>query len=235
MLWSTQNTSGTVIEYPIVVDVDNDGKTEIVMVSEPKDGITATTGVTVFTDTYNNWVRTRRIWNQHTYHVTNINEDGIVPLREEANWLTYNNYRQNVQPEGVFNAPDFQAGDLVADTTDCDKILLTANVSNEGSYGVRAGLRVSFYVAEPNGMTGQNIFIGTSTVEKSLSPGGHATATLEWNRKIVVGDETITVNMPANVYFVIDEATDESPNGDYNECHEENNQSNAVTLRCSAA
>ena len=31
-------------------------------------------------------VRTRRIWNQHTYHVTNIDEDGQVPAVEEPNW-----------------------------------------------------------------------------------------------------------------------------------------------------
>ena len=57
------------------------------------------------------WVRTRPIWNQHTYHITNINDDGTIPAVEDDNWLSpagdpFNNYRQNVQDEGIFNAPD---------------------------------------------------------------------------------------------------------------------------------
>ena len=40
---------------------------------------TGDTGVIVFEDVANKWTRTRRIWNQHSYHVTNVNEDATIP------------------------------------------------------------------------------------------------------------------------------------------------------------
>ena len=86
------------MEMPIVVDVDNDGKSEVV-VPEPNTD-RSFGGIEIWEDVDNNWVRTRRIWNQHAYHVTNITEDGQVPRNEEPNWLNsrLNNFRQNVQP-----------------------------------------------------------------------------------------------------------------------------------------
>lgn len=228
ILWETPNYSGTIIEYPIVVDVDNDGKTEIVMVSNRhvEDGKNIG-GVTVYSDTWNNWVRTRRIWNQHAYHVTNINEDGTVPQHEQANWLTYNNYRQNIQPEGAFNAPNFTPGNLDSEAVECDLIKLTAHVKNEGSYGIKAGLPVNFYVVNPNGKTG-NFLIGTAYTTAALPPAGETTAILEWNRTVTVQEETIKVEMPADIFFHIDEKTDDTPTGMYAECNEEDNRSEPV-------
>ena len=57
----------------------------------------ATPGVFVFQDVANKWARTRRIWNQHSYHITNVNEDGTIPLVETPNWLVpgLNNFRLN--------------------------------------------------------------------------------------------------------------------------------------------
>ena len=48
--------------------------------------------------TLDNWVRTRRIWNQHSYHITNITSVGSIPASEEVNWLKsgHNNYRVNI-------------------------------------------------------------------------------------------------------------------------------------------
>ena len=186
-------------------------------------------GVTVYTDTYNNWVRTRRIWNQHAYHVTNINEDGTVPQHEEANWLTYNNYRQNIQPEGAFNAPNFVPGKLDSNVLECDKIELVAQVKNEGSYGVKAGLPVQFYVVDPEIEGGEKLtgeyLIGTEYTIGALSPSGETTAKYEWNRRVTVDGVEHTVKMPAQILFWVDPSSDEAPTGVYAECDEDNNRS----------
>ena len=85
-------------------------------------------------------------------------------------------------------------------------------------------------------MTGKKAKIGTAYVEEALSPSGSGKAILNWNRKAVVDETEIMVNMPAKVYFVVDEPNEESPNGEYPECHEDNNQSEMLSVEgCPAA
>ena len=69
--------SSTWAEEPVVADVDNDGHADIVVsLRLLHPARTGDTGIIVFEDVANKWTRTRRIWNQHAYHVTNVNEDG---------------------------------------------------------------------------------------------------------------------------------------------------------------
>ncbi len=111
VLWQTCNTTGTLIEYPVIADVDNDGQADIVVASNAYafdcQG-TKQSGVRVIQSASKSWVRTRRVWNQHTYHVTNVEEDGTIPTAEVANWTVpgLNNFRQNKQPGSEFAAPD---------------------------------------------------------------------------------------------------------------------------------
>lgn len=88
-------TSITAQELPIVADVDNDGSAEIVAVSNG-----GTPMVQVWRDRFDGWVPARRIWNQHTYHVTNVEEDGSLPTREVPVYRRLNTFRTNVQIEG---------------------------------------------------------------------------------------------------------------------------------------
>lgn len=61
--------SHTRIEMPVIADVDNDGKAEVVVGENSWNG--GDPGLEVWDDVNDNWVRTRRIWNQHGYYVTN--------------------------------------------------------------------------------------------------------------------------------------------------------------------
>jgi len=94
-------TSRTLTEYPIVADVDNDGSAEIVVVSnETTDNVADGLTVQVIRDQQDRWIQARRIWNQHTYHVTNVREDGTIPMIEKHSWEDLNTYRTNAQIEG---------------------------------------------------------------------------------------------------------------------------------------
>jgi hypothetical protein len=100
-LMEVDRSSGTLIEYPSVADVDNDGAAEILVVSNKKfDMQQLTPTLQVIRDKQDRWIQARRIWNQHTYHVTNVNEDGTIPMVEPPSWKLLNTYRTNVQIEG---------------------------------------------------------------------------------------------------------------------------------------
>jgi hypothetical protein len=98
-LLSVPRSSGTGKEYPVVADVDNDGSAEIVVVSndsymgQPQTAA----GVQVIRDEQDRWIQARRIWNQHTYHVTNVREDGTIPQDEPKSWELLNTFRTQAQ------------------------------------------------------------------------------------------------------------------------------------------
>jgi hypothetical protein len=221
VLWSACNTSGTLFEYPLIVDVDNDGHAEIVVANnnyafpQCADGTASHTGIRVFGDAQNNWVRTRRIWNQHTYHVTNVDERGRVPAVEARNWTVpgLNNFRQNVQPEGLFDAPDFIPVDVRADQSSCPASLtLVARVVNQGAAGVPAGVTVTFFVDDQD--------VGTVHTTHALLPGGSEYVSLQY--PLPAGQEY----QPHSVHVVVDSA------GAHHECVETNNRSADVPVTC---
>ncbi len=60
-LWSVINPSGTLWEYPVIANIDEDESVEIV-VSSPGKG-----GVRVFEDSTQHWIGGRALWNQYSY------------------------------------------------------------------------------------------------------------------------------------------------------------------------
>ncbi len=109
-------------------------------------------GIRVYSDINDQWVRSRTIWNQHAYHVTHVEEDGTIPRTSEwtANWLSddLNNFRQNVPGAPNANAiPDATAGAFLFDRcTDTLDAILEVDVCNRGSAPVGAGIGVEFLV-----------------------------------------------------------------------------------------
>jgi hypothetical protein len=79
-----------------VSDVDNDGSAEIIVVSNNGNQPT----VQSFGEAESRWIQARRIWNQHTYHVTNVREDATIPQVEPHHWELLNTFRTNAQIEG---------------------------------------------------------------------------------------------------------------------------------------
>lgn len=70
--------SATGIEYPVVADVDLDGEAEIVV-----SGATASTDfgyLYFFKSDGSAWAPARHVWNQYAYNITNVNDDGSIPL-----------------------------------------------------------------------------------------------------------------------------------------------------------
>jgi hypothetical protein len=187
VLMERENSSRTSTEYPIVVDVDGDNRSEFVVVAN-RDKIErdncpycvdgqpcGKAGVSAFGDPENRWMRTRRVWNQHAYHVTNVSPLGEVPAVEPDNWTTpgLNNYRQNVQGTGVFNAPDLAISGVAIDVFRCPTIDVQVRVTNQGALGVAAGIAIELY----RGDSAAGTLVGTMPTTTSLLPGASETLT----------------------------------------------------------
>lgn len=95
VLYQVAKPSGTTFELPVVADVDGDGSAEIVAAAN-NYSFAGRTGVLVVGGTYG-WRATRPIWNQHAYHVTNVNTDATIPRVERNSWQVpgLNHYRLN--------------------------------------------------------------------------------------------------------------------------------------------
>ncbi len=111
--------SRTIIENPVVADIDNDGNAEIAFVQnnetaqcgdldDPRTNPNRSSlnswpngvddvpiaglpnGLEVWGDPSDVWVAARRVWNEHGYHVTNVTEGGQIPVHEPESWKPLN-------------------------------------------------------------------------------------------------------------------------------------------------
>jgi uncharacterized repeat protein (TIGR02543 family) len=72
--------SGTLGEYPVVADVDNDGEAEIVVTGAARASSNDRGSVYIFkSGPGTRWAPARKVWNQYAYNVVNINDDLSVP------------------------------------------------------------------------------------------------------------------------------------------------------------
>lgn len=212
----TTHRSHTRLETPIVVDVDYDNNADFV-IAENRNGGGTTPGLAVWRDPLDRWVRTRRIWNQHAYYVTNIQENGSLYAdgtpSDAPNWLNphLNNFRQNVQLEGQFDAPDLTVTALSASrvraTCPVSQITLTMTVSNAGAISVKPGASVQ--ITASSGST--NRVMGTYKTQTRLYPGSTETMIINLDGRVS--------DLPSPITFtaVID------PDHGESECHEDNN------------
>lgn len=255
VLFATPTTSFTATEASLVADVDGDGHAEIVMVSNgadpkaggtwpcmdpewllpdgvrpgwtPPPGESVYRGITVFGDKANSWVGTRTLWNQHTYHVSNICDDhdsacdtpnvyGAIPKKEKSNWTLpwLNNFRQNVQDQGIFNAPD---GVLTLSVDCVDPYVLRAALRNIGLAILPAGVEVGFYHRD-----GGDTLLGTATTVSPLFPGQAMELTYATNAQSKFGKTDVFV---AKIQL-------DSNNPLFHECREDNNVSNEAQYPC---
>ncbi|MEZ4307475.1 MAG: VCBS repeat-containing protein [Polyangiaceae bacterium] len=225
ILFETCNTTATLIENPVVADVDNDGHADIVVVSNAysttsaanqcNDGVnTGQSGVRVFGDLEGKWVRTRRVWNEHAYHITNVGEDGSIPAAELPNITQpgLNNFRQNKQPGSELAAPDA----IVSVSPRCGADYeLGAIVRNIGEASLPAGVVVGFYSGEP----GTGTLLGKATTTKVLYPAESQLLILP-----------LPMPLETSVYGIVDDSP--APHPEWAECRTDNNTSKAVFGGC---
>lgn len=181
-------------------------------------------GIRVYNDYADSWAQSRRIWNQHAYYVTNIDEDGRVPTKDEvvANWTEpgLNDFRRNSQGD----APAQGASDLTIkaadDAFDCGDgdITITAEACNRGVIPVGSGINVAFYASEPTDVS-TPVCTGQTTVALGAGECEAVSCTL------------LLAELPDGGFWAtIDDPI--SGTGSYLECIEDNNLGASDFLGC---
>jgi hypothetical protein len=152
-------------------------------------------GIRVFKDAQNRWVRSRTIWNQHAYAVTNVNENGTVPQTSAwaENWTQpgLNDFRQNVPGE----ANGKSIGDITAQagpnfTCSGSQAILAAPICNRGAAPVPAGIVVGFYVGTTE--------ICSATSSSPLAVGQCEAVDCTWSSPPTNGGSAVNVTVVAN-------------------------------------
>ena len=161
----SRHTSGTINEYPVIADVDNDGNAEIVVAND-----NTTYGIMVIGDAGDNWVSARHVWNQHAYSIVNINDDLTVPATQDPNWPDYNSFRQG--SPGSFSATDapdlypLSYGSCQSACGQAVEVLL--QVANEGALLAGSSLDIDLYGVASNG---SRTLLDTVPLGTDLDPG----------------------------------------------------------------
>lgn len=214
ILFRDLSSSRTDTEYPVIADVDGDFKAELIIVTNNEAShlspeLVADAGIEVWGDRLDNWVATRPIWNQHSYHITNVGLVGEIPMVEDPSWAPgLNSYRRNAQgDQSVLCAPDLIPYGLETERLACPSLELEAFVLNQGCLGVGPGVQVAFYEATLG-------LLGVVETTMPLPAGGSEKVALDVDLA-VGGNYSITVS-------VDDDGTGV---GALNECVEDNNVS----------
>ncbi len=209
----TEHASGTVLEYPVIADVDADGHAEMVIVSNDYY-LSGWRGITVIGEQDDEWPPARTLWNQHAYHVTNVDDDGGIPVAEPANWPLYNTFRHG----GGASQPGQPAADAfleeVAVCLDAcaDEVTWILRPANQGVVDLPSGVTVSLY--------GEDVYGDVTLLDVMITaesmPAGQTAASLEISLLAVDLVDVVTV------FAVVDDPGDGT--SEHDECDEANNQ-----------
>lgn len=201
------NSTATAHEYPIVVDADADGHADIILGSSGH-------GIRMISGKNKDWANTRNIWNQYSYHVTNINDDLTVPQQEVNSWEAHNTYRANL----LLNQNATAAADPTAsyiridDKSGSGQTKFTGRIGNAGGKTILKGLPVSFYkqTAEQQAAGDKGTLIGMAQTSKVLAAGEYEDLSIDYLGDLTdFGDIVIVANDPgASSVAKIQEYTD---------------------------
>jgi hypothetical protein len=210
------HASGTHLEYPLVVQMEPDGPPHIVVASNnlSSDGWN---GITLLADVGRAWVPTRRVWNQHAFMPTHINDDMSIPLVPDMPWPSGLGFRQNE----VVTPPTTAAANLLPELhavcyDACpDTISVRLRARNEG---ISAGSFELVIHAEgdPTPLASRTFVGGVST----------ASLTEAFSFDLAAA-EVANVQLVATIDWLLD-----APDGLVAECVEEDNSYPLGVLSC---
>jgi len=208
-------SSRTHTEYPIVVDMDGDGSTEICITCSTSNttngkniGMFDEAELRVYESANEPWMPARKVWNQHGYFVTNVNDDLTIPRHQQLHHLIFgqnalcrqdgtsrpfNSFMNQTAYLNDIGCPTYPMADLTLapasslrifdyDPFTClsDSIAVTVRFTNQGERFVNGEVPISFYAGNPESYTPLAMRLHTATIFVSyLHQGDTLTATVK--------------------------------------------------------
>jgi hypothetical protein len=172
LLVDENHKSWTIHEYPLVADVDNDGKAEIVSVNASNPTWADRYGIYVLGSADDDWVTARQDWPQHAFHITNTDSNGNIgyapPNYAPYTAANYNSFRQQAPGQyGSLQAPNLYPVVSTCQES-CGEVDVYVQVGNNGPHiSVDPAVVVSLY-----GVTGgQRTLIDWTPLGLYVHPG----------------------------------------------------------------
>lgn len=155
----------TVMQYPIIADVDADGAAEITICGQFGSGHTNSGHLVVFCSSTVPWAPARKVWNQYMYNVTNVNEDLSIPpfVFNNATPFTwqgttrrpYNNFLQQATMIDQHGNPFNTVPDAVMNSSEIiynsSNATLNFTYSNQGTNTLNAPYKITVFVDQLGG------------------------------------------------------------------------------------
>ena len=171
----------TVMQYPIIADVDADGSAEIAICGQFGAGHTNSGHLVVFHSSTVPWASARKVWNQYMYNVTNVNENLSVmqTLYNNATPFTdpqgnirrpFNNFLQQATTIDQYGRPFYAVPDVVAVSASVDhsgdEVIIMFNYTNQGDNILNRPYYITVFANHFGGTV-----LHTETVNEPLRPG----------------------------------------------------------------
>ncbi len=142
--YNADHNSNTMMDCPIIADVDADGHAEILVAHASLGG----SALTAFGDRDDSWAPARKVWNQHPYSITNINDDLSVPVTATPNFTTYNSFKSAIDRlpgESLGWELESAIVEICEDDCDAGTVWVVAQVLNKSEDAQDAGVYVTLY------------------------------------------------------------------------------------------
>ena len=153
MEW-TSHSSGTLFEYPVIVDIDKDGSAEIVAAANDYSSHNDSHGIVVIGDEFSSWNAGVPVWNQHAFYLTNIEDDGTLPLHPTPNWYEFNNFRSgDLQARDGDTQADVYPSIILVCTDECyaNRMTFLVAIGNSGTKDLEEDILIELYGVRSDG------------------------------------------------------------------------------------
>ncbi|MCB9680012.1 MAG: VCBS repeat-containing protein [Alphaproteobacteria bacterium] len=210
---SDEHASNTMMDYPVIADVDADGEAEIV-VAHVGYGF----AITVYGQADGRWAPTRRVWNQHAYSRDNVADDLDIPQTAVQGFTTHNTWHSATDASLLDQDDRYELQGVIQEvcTVQCEQgtVYVAAQLVNKSpTTPVPAGVPVTLYMVRAGGLP---ILLETVTTTQETPPASTG-------EQLVFSAPSELIGQAPMLRLVVDDDGTATPNGHFTECVENDN------------